>query len=61
MRASKDSGLIIRMAPCRDDLPDVAMMAMAAIFINSLWQRASLLFDALASVRANERSESLST
>ncbi len=45
--------------------PVWAMVAMAAsvttIFINSLWQRPSLLFDAVASVRSNERSESLAT
>ncbi|TFH86252.1 cation-translocating P-type ATPase [Billgrantia azerbaijanica] len=39
--------------------PVWAMVAMAAsvttIFINSLWQRPALLFDAVASVRSNER------
>lgn len=43
--------------------PVWAMVAMAAsvtaIFINSLWQRPSLLFDAVASVRSNVRNESM--
>ena len=37
-----------------ESMMDVAMAAsVTAIFINSLWQRPALLFDAVASVRSN--------